>query len=67
MNFFLILPAIDKTWLLKESERSWGLSIKLLLTLILVITSFLLVLPVSVFTILQVVEVLLLELQSNLS
>ena len=65
--FFLILPAIDKTRLLKESNMSWGLSIKLPKTLIVVITSFILVLPVSVCTIFQVIEVLLLELQRNLS
>jgi hypothetical protein len=42
---------------------SWGISIKLPLTLIVVILLLLLVLPVSVF---PMVEILLLELQSNL-
>ena len=63
---FLILSATDKKWLLKESEMSWGLSINLPLTLIVVIPSLVLVLTVSVFTIFQADEILLLELQSNL-
>jgi hypothetical protein len=45
---------------------SWGLSIKLPLPLTVVIPSLVLVLPVTVFTIFQVAEILLLELQSNL-
>jgi len=45
---------------------SWGLSIKLPLTLVVVIPSLVFDLNVWVFTIFQVDEILLLELQSNL-